>query len=53
MPCPHPVVTTRRAVRSSMRSTPVRVVTAADSVSQSTSIAAISSMASTSRWFRR
>ncbi|XQU68459.1 hypothetical protein OJJOAM_001190 [Cupriavidus sp. H18C1] len=53
VPWPQPVVTILRAVRSSMRSTPPRVVTAADSVSQSTWIAAMSSIDSTSRWLRR
>ena len=53
LPCPQPVVTTRFAVRSSIRSMPERVFTAAEPTSQSTVIDSTSSTAFTSRWLRR
>ena len=53
LPWPQPVVTTRRAVRSSMRSMPDRVFTAAEPTSQSTVTDSTSSTDATSRWLRR
>ena len=53
LPWPQPVVTTRLAVFSSMRSMPVWVLTAAAPTSQSTVTDSISSSDSTRRWLRR
>ncbi len=53
LPCPQPVVTTFLAVRSSMRSMPACVFTAAAPTSQSTVIDSTSVADSISRWFSR
>ena len=53
LPWPQPVVTTRRAVRSSMRAMPWRVFTLAAFTSQSTVMDCMSSTEPMSRWLSR
>ena len=53
LPCPQPVVTTFLAVRASMLSMPLRVLTAAEFTSQSTEMDSISPTLATKRWLRK
>jgi hypothetical protein len=53
LPCPQPVVTTRFAVFSSIRSMPRWVLTAAAPTSQSTVMDSISKGDVSRRWLRR
>jgi len=53
VPWPQPVVTVRFFIFAPRPLTPLRVVTATESVSQSTCTAAISAIERTSRWFGR